>query len=228
MSGQYIENPEAYERGIQRNIRRNSVIGRRKRWLAIEGNQELFDWLKGRGKFEGTEVPEDTDGIIGYTPHPLCIEMFSGSFGRVLFDLRDSLEAWGGLTEAQTVVVRGAFNRAKGWADDREKKATERKKADAKSSYIGSVKERRFFDLIVNKILSFEGVYGTVFINICHEVENVVIYKGSNEFGSWMENGEWENAEGKTICVKATIKDHNEREGVKQTIISRPKVLEVA
>lgn len=215
MSCQFIENPEAYERGIQRNIRRNAAIGRRKRWLAIEGNQELLDWLTHQGEFEGTRTPEDADGLSYYIAHPLCEGMFNSSFGNVLLDLSKSMDEWGGLTEAQTAVVRGALNRARGWPDDRDKKAAERAAVDAKSVHIGIVGERRFFDLIVNKRLSFESDYGPVFINICHEGENVVIYKGSNP---WDED--------KTIRVKATIKDHGVRDGVNQTIIARPKVEE--
>ena len=43
---------------------------------------------------------------------------------------------------------------------------------------------------------------------------NVVVYKGSTTVGE----------KGETVTLKATIKDHGEREGVNQTIIARPKV----
>jgi hypothetical protein len=46
-----------------------------------------------------------------------------------------------------------------------------------------------------------------------HDVDgNVVVYKGSNLLGE----------KGNAVSVKATIKDHDSRDGVKQTKISRP------
>lgn len=225
MNGGMIENPEAYEAAIQRNIRRNAATTRRRNWLAIEGNQELHDWLYQLGEFEGTSF-EDADDIIHYNEHPLCLRMYEGSFGEFLFKMRESLEAWGGLTEKQTKVVSDALSRARGWADDRKQKAAERAVVEANSEYIGNVGDRQFFDLIVDKIINYESMFGGCFIHLCHEGENVVVYRGSKEFGEWTEDGQWESAEGKTITVKATIKEHSVHEGVKQTVINRPKVKE--
>ena len=69
--------------------------------------------------------------------------------------------------------------------------------------------------LTCEKVFEFEGQFGVTFINICRDPSgNVVVYKGSNGF----ERGE-------TLRVKATIKAHDERDGVAQTLISRPKTI---
>jgi hypothetical protein len=68
--------------------------------------------------------------------------------------------------------------------------------------------------LTLNHIHQFDGVYGTTYIHILTEGEgNAVVYKGSKKL-----TGE----KGETITFKATIKEHGERDGVKQTILSRP------
>jgi hypothetical protein len=45
---------------------------------------------------------------------------------------------------------------------------------------------------------------------------NIIIHKGSKP--------NWEK--GEVVIVKATVKAHNDRNGVKQTIITRPKVID--
>jgi hypothetical protein len=112
--------------------------------------------------------------------------------------------------------VRRALTRA----EDRLTKANQRREeriaADrAISKHVGTVGERREFALTVNKVFSFESQYGRTFINICKDADgNVIVYKGSNGF-----------EEGDALTLKATVKAHDEREGVKQTLIARPKIL---
>ncbi|MEL0003967.1 MAG: hypothetical protein VW620_13215, partial [Rhodospirillales bacterium] len=60
--------------------------------------------------------------------------------------------------------------------------------------------------------------YGTVNINICRCGSDVVIYKGSNRLDVF--------GDGHNVTVKATIKAHEVRDGINQTIISRPAVQE--
>ena len=80
------------------------------------------------------------------------------------------------------------------------------------SNYVGEVGKRLVLKLKPYKVLKFDSVYGEVFINLCRdEAGNVIVYKGGKK---------WE--EGKLIQVKATIKEHKEREEIKQTIIQRP------
>lgn len=52
-----------------------------------------------------------------------------------------------------------------------------------------------------------------------------MVYKGSkNLSGYWTTDGEWKIEEGREVNVVATIKEHGVRDGVKQTIVCRPKV----
>ena len=80
----------------------------------------------------------------------------------------------------------------------------------AKSNWIGTVGERRMFVLSVRHVITMEGIYGTSYLHIMEDADgNVVIYKGTKRYDG-------------IISVKATVKEHGEREGVKQTKIARP------
>jgi hypothetical protein len=58
-----------------------------------------------------------------------------------------------------------------------------------------------------------EGQFGTSYLHIMNDAQgNVVIYKGTKILGGKTE----------TLTVKATVKEHGERDGVKQTKIARP------
>ena len=81
-----------------------------------------------------------------------------------------------------------------------------------KSNYVGTVGVRQEFVLTVVYVHAFEGVYGWSYINICHDAdENVVVYKGTQDWGK-----------GSEVTCMAKIKNHDVREGEKQTIIQRP------
>jgi hypothetical protein len=226
-----IEHPAAYEAAIRARIKANASKTRRRNWLASYPDaQRLWDWLHGHGEFEsrfscglvGSDYEnhrcENIDHCCGkgVTEHPTRIGMFAGDFGGVLLEMRDAIMEWGGLTDKQTDLVRRALARA----EDRLVKANQRREeriaADrATSKHVGTVGERRDFTLTVNKVFSFEGQYGLTYINICKDADgNVIVYKGSNGFD-----------EGETLTLKATVKAHDERDGVAQTFISRPKTI---
>ena len=117
------------------------------------------------------------------------------------------LKIFGGLTERQGLAVRNIL------AKSAERKAQYRAEALTKV-HVGAVGERRDFDLTIKFVTSFETQFGTTFVNICEDADaNVVVYKGSNLLGG----------KGEKVQVKATIKAHDYRDGVAQTIISRPK-----
>ena len=81
------------------------------------------------------------------------------------------------------------------------------------SGWIGTVGERRVFTLTVRMVVQMEGIYGTSYLHVMHDADgNVVVYKGTNQLGD----------KGDTVTVKATVKEHDMRDGVKQTKISRP------
>lgn len=213
----HIENHSAYGAAIERNIKANARIGRSRRWRAETPDaQRITDWLQNTGEFAPSDPVYDDNGFfLRQTEHPASIERIKGSFRRVLADMHCSLMEWGGLTPAQTNMVRNAMNRSIELAATREQARAEQRANDvANSKHVGTVGERREFTLKVERVMEFEGQYGFTYINICRDADgNIVVYKGSNEF----ERGE-------TIAVKATVKAHEMRDGVAQTIIARPKV----
>lgn len=88
-------------------------------------------------------------------------------------------------------------------------------KADkaAKSNFIGTVGDRQSFVFTVNHVHPMHGFYGMSYLNICRDVnDNVIIYKGAKDWGK-----------GSVVNCIAGVKEHNVREGEKQTIIKIPK-----
>jgi hypothetical protein len=93
---------------------------------------------------------------------------------------------------------------------------TDRKAADAGSRHVGTVGERRDWTLTLQGRFQYETDYGVTHGHVYRDADdNVVIYKGSTRL-----DGE----RGDTVTLKATVKAHTDREGVKQTMLSRPKV----
>lgn len=236
----HVTNADAYVKAAQRNILINAAKTRSEQWLAKHNDaQTLSDWLHGCGEFADTMETKNPDDQEAYdakvaasidlyelaaihdefdahcVTNPLCEGMFSGDFGQILLNLRDALFDYGSLTDKQTEIVRQALARARDRQALREQKAARRRERDAKSEYIGKIKERREFVLTINKVLKFPNAFGgTTYLNIMRDGDgNVVIGKGTKQYGY----------EGATITVTATIVAHKEREGVKQTFINRPK-----
>jgi hypothetical protein len=121
----------------------------------------------------------------------------------------EAYENWGSLTGGQEAAVRRIF------AQDAARKA-ERKAADASSAHVGTVGERRDWTLTLQGRFEYEGDYGVTYGHVFKDADgNVVIYKGSNRL---------QGERGDTLALKATVKAHTDRDGVAQTMISRPKV----
>jgi hypothetical protein len=112
-----------------------------------------------------------------------------------------------GQHDAALALIKRSEERVAGWAAKRAEEA-------ALSNWIGTVGERRNFTVTIRNVIVIDGTYGYSYLHIMHDADgNSVIYKGTNVLGE----------KGATVTVKATIKEHGERDGVKQTKISRPK-----
>ena len=86
---------------------------------------------------------------------------------------------------------------------------------NAASNHVGAIGDRIDIDATVSHYFSFDGFYGTTYINIIADGDgNIFVYKGGKRLAD----------KGASIRLKATIKEHVEYQGVKQTIINRPKV----
>ena len=132
---------------------------------------------------------------------------------RTFFDkIHLSIVEWGAPTQGQVDAVRRIM------AQDAEKKAQWAAR-DASSQHVGTVGERITFTAVCTFITSFEGDFGTVYISgYRDDANNIYIHKGSAPSAK----------KGGRYSIKATIKNHGERDGVKQTQISRPKWTEEA
>jgi hypothetical protein len=128
--------------------------------------------------------------------------------------LASAFDSYGKLSEKQVEAVRKCIlaniARKAEWAS---KKA----ELDAKKEYVGAVGEKITIALTCVYVVALDGVYGRTYINICEDVnKNIVIYKG-NSIGF--------PCKGETATIKATIKELGVRNGVKQTVIQRPKLV---
>lgn len=124
-------------------------------------------------------------------------------------------DSYGKLSEKQVLAVRKCIAdriaRKAEWAD---KKAA----LDAKREHIGNIGEKITLTVTCVHIVEIDSTYGTNYIHICEDAnKNIVIYKGSSlDFPG----------KGGTATIRATVKDHGVRNGVKQTVIQRPKLVQ--
>jgi len=199
------DNEFAYVNAAVARIAGNWERGNRTRWFAAHADaQRLQDWLLSSGEFAGTY---DDNG--NYKSHPLAIKG-NGGFIDLLRKLAADLDECGGLSDKQTEIVRKALANQERFAAERKAKYAAQ---DANSQHIGTVGKREVFTLTVTWVKYFEGAFGATYIHGLKDAAgNVVIYKGSKCLGQ----------KGDSISVKATVKEHGEREGVKQTILTRP------
>jgi hypothetical protein len=197
-----IVNETAYENAIARNIRMNAAKTRSAKWMALDGAKRINDFLFEVGEF----APSYREDGSFDKRHPVV----QASLGTFYATLIGSVTEWGGLTggqhDAALDMIKRGEERVVGWAAKRAAEA-------ALSNWIGTVGKREVFALTIQRIMSFEGQYGVTYIHIMHDKNaNVVIYKGTKVLG---EAGEF-------VTIKATVKEHGEREGMKQTKIARP------
>lgn len=125
-----------------------------------------------------------------------------------------ALDVFGKLSPKQAeAVLKGIDARAARRAEWADKKAA----IDAKREHVGTVGEKITLTLKIVHIVELNTSFGVNFIFICEdENQNTIIYKGkSNAMPS----------KGETVTVVATIKEHGVRDGIKQTVIQRPKAV---
>jgi len=123
--------------------------------------------------------------------------------------LAEAYEQWGSLTAGQEAAV------ARILAQDASRKS-ERLAADAGSTHVGTVGTRQDWTLTLQGRFEYDTDFGTTYGHVFKDADgNVVIYKGSTRLPG--ERGD-------TLTLKATVKGHDARDGIAQTLISRPKM----
>lgn len=117
------------------------------------------------------------------------------------------------------------------------KKIAEEKRMveNAKVEYYGNVGDKFELTLTFDKTFGFEGAYGFTYIHLFHDDENHC-FKWSSSNGSYkVEYDKTADFGGVEYCefevghkylMKGTVKAHNEYKNVKQTVITRCKVLD--
>ena len=111
----------------------------------------------------------------------------------------------------------------------------ERAKANAEVEYYGAVGDKFELTLTFDKSFGFEGAYGFTYIHLFHDDENHVFAWSSSNGNykvEYAKNVTWGGIEyveyevGHKYLIKGSIKDHREYRNVKQTVITRCKVLD--
>ena len=125
------------------------------------------------------------------------------------------------LLEETNALKRIAYNYSEKGVAQRAKRLSWKKDkilTKNKSEFVGQVKDRGTFDLTLTFRKGFDTDFGVSFLNTLKDAQgNVFTYWGNSFLDVDVDS---------TITVKATIKDHREYDGTKQTVINRPKIIE--
>ena len=182
-----------HEAAYDRAVKRNILTNARKTWLANTPR--------------GNEILDAIEAGRIYSDYGNAsyAEGFMGSMAR-------AIDTFGKLTPKQSeAILKGIDARAAKKAEWASEKAA----LDAKRAHVGTVGQKATLTLTTVHMVILDGMYGTSYIFIMEdEDQNVIIYKGKSEC---IPN------KGETATVIATIKEHGVRDGVKQTVIQRPK-----
>lgn len=149
--------------------------------------------------------------------HPAVVDFLRSNtfrpegFGELMCSFQSQLETFGQLSEKQVAVVEKAIARR---AESRAKAQAARAEKAETAEWVGEPGERRVFQLTVKSSSARDGSMGTYWMNLAEdEAGNVVVYRGNR----------WEP--GAQITVRATIKRLDTYQGLKQTVVGRPKIL---
>lgn len=137
-----------------------------------------------------------------------CVGYKEGFVG----SLASAYDKYGKLTENQVNAVRKCLVRAQ----ERKAEWNDKQAAlNANRQHLGTIGEKITLTLTVVHIVVLDSLYGASYINICEDADkNVVIYRGDAKGFPNIDE---------TATVVATVKEHGVRNGVKQTVIARPK-----
>jgi hypothetical protein len=185
--------PIRNEDAYENAIRRRIVANARKTWeTKVPRAREIEAFLQHRGYNRNGDWARE-----GYA------DSFAGSLAK-------ALDTYGKLSEKQVEAVLRILDR------EEEKKAewaAKREVEKSLSQYIGEVGKREVFKLTCQQVLIFSSEFGICYIHLLKDdAGNRLVYKGSKHLADKDE----------VFTIKATIKAHNERDGEKQTILSRP------
>jgi len=177
-------------------VKRNIIANANKTWYAKTERASEIDEALNAGR-----THNEHGSISGY------VEGFIGS-------MAEAYDKYGKLSEKQSqAILKGIDARTARKAEWADKKAA----IDATRDHVGIAGEKITLTLKVVHIVELDGSFGTIYINICEDANNnTIIYKG---------NAKGFPDKGETATITATVKEHGVRNGVKQTVIQRPKAV---
>jgi len=187
----------AYDAAIKRNIIGNA----QKTWRSNTERAQEIEAVLEDGRLY------DDHGRVCYA------EGFMGSMAK-------AYDTFGKLTPNQSAaILKGIDARAARKAEWADKQAA----LNAQRQHLGTVGQKIKLTLTIKKIIKIEGMKfsrydsGISYLYIMEDADkNVVIYKGKGAAFCEVD-------EGNEYTFTVTVKEHGVREGVKQTIIQRPK-----
>ena len=190
---------DGFDKIRRENARARRQVGAQKRREARQAQIAAERAARAAERIEATQAWRDANAAV-----VARLTAYAG-VNDFLRNMAASLAQWGSLTQRQLDSVLSCFA-----SIDRTESAR------ANSRHIGEVGKKATMVLTVRHIVVIESMYGTNYIHICEDADsNAVIYKGKAQ--DFPRKGE-------TATVVASIKEHGVREGVKQTIIQRPKL----
>lgn len=118
-----------------------------------------------------------------------------------------------------------AFDKYTAKLKQRADREAEREAQAKSSNYVGNVGERLTFDIATMTLVTrFENQFGYTYLYKFTDTNgNVLVWFASKPFKHVNANGVYEDVTN-VNRIKATVKDHSERDGIKQTVITRCKV----
>ena len=152
-------------------------------------------------RLEATQTWRDANGAL-----VARLTAYEGA-NEFLKSMAYSLTYWGNLSARQVEAVESCFA-----VIDRLEAAR------ANSQHLGAVGDKVTLTITVERVIVLKSeFYGDNYITIARdEAGNAITYKGKTDIGN----------KGDTRTIKASIKEHTVYNGVKQTVIQRPKVVE--
>jgi hypothetical protein len=86
----------------------------------------------------------------------------------------------------------------------------------SKSDFVGIVGQKVTVDVVIQMVKSYTGSFGMTYFHVMKDSNgSVIFYKGAKRIAE----------KGSSVKVAAKIKSHDTRDGVKQTVIERPKLI---
>jgi hypothetical protein len=193
----HVENEAAWTAAAKAQIEGRAAAKKRREFLAANPDGEAivsFIEQKAFAWATDAELYRAGDNVKNLEP-------------RTFFDkLYLSIEKWGAPTQGQVDAVRRII-------DQENSKKAEWAARDARSAYIGAIGDKIEIEAVIYFQTGFSNQWGYTTITGFRSGDNIIIHKGAAPAGE----------KGDRVILKATIKEHSDRNGVKQTIVTRPK-----